>query len=234
MPIYDRSQATKSGWAQVRAALVSFVGTVTKVEVGQWGGQLFDENGNPVAPREFLEITNENVEVLETSEELSMDIEGEPFTFRVNCSASDGSFWVDEFLASADKFKILLPDGLVGKRITWKKVTKKGRIPKFDSSNLVIAGIGEAAVKKKVAILAKVEIPTVSSTDDPMELAAELAVGKTEAQFRSAIGLDQRFAGHQLLPLAKMGAVTDALVKEGRLVIVKEGNKMVYQRPEGG
>ena len=64
-----------------------------------------------------------------------------------------------------------------------------------------------------------------------MELACELAVGKTEAQFRSAISLSPKFVSSPLLPIAKAGLVTAALLKEGKLVEVKEGNKTIYRRP---
>ncbi|KKK75878.1 hypothetical protein LCGC14_2869300, partial [marine sediment metagenome] len=68
--------------------------------------------------------------------------------------------------------------------------------------------------------------------EDQMVMAIELAVGKTEAQFKSAISVDERFAQSQLLSLAKAGMVTLSLVKEGKLVQVGEGAKAVYQLPE--
>jgi hypothetical protein len=64
-----------------------------------------------------------------------------------------------------------------------------------------------------------------------MAIAEELAVGKTEAQFRTAISLDPRLAGNSILSLAKAGAVTSALVKEGKLKEVKAGGKTLYARP---
>jgi hypothetical protein len=220
MPIWNKEEARSGGWAQVREALVSFEGTVTKVEEGQWGGLLVDDEGKPRPPREYWEITNENIHVLETTEPLDMDIEGEDFTFRVNMSEFSGSFWVEKFLDSADKFKILLPDGIVGKRVTWRKETLEAKNPKFNSTNYVIAGIGEATDPE-------VTPQESTSEEDLLELAAKIAVGKTESQFRMALTLEPKFAGSPLLTLAKAGALTEALIAEGRLV--KEGEK--YQLP---
>ena len=246
MPLTDKSKAKESGFAQVRAAMQSFEGDVVAAEFGQWGGKLIDEEtGKILPPREFLEIETVNVKVLEVTEELVMAID--EWNFRVNCSDFIGSFWVEEFLESADRAKLLIPDNLVGKRIRWRKVTleavdNKGvRKPKFDATNFVIdAVLGEAGTpppaSPKVIASAQaeevaVEPAQVAPAEDPMEIACELAVGKTEPQFRSAISLHPSFVGSQLLPLAKAGAITQALVKEGRLVEVTEGNKTIYQKP---
>ncbi len=244
-PLTDRSQAKESGFAQVRAALQKFEGTVTSAEFGQWGGTLVDDNGKPVPPKEFLEVETTEVEVLEVTEELAMSID--EWNFRVNCSDFEGSFWVESFLESADKFKIQIPDELVGKRIVFEKVTlesfdKKGNpTPKFNATNFVIAGVKKTAqaapkvvVKNPAPAVEEVEVePDVGSgAIDPMEAALTLAVGKTEAQFRTAISLDPQFVGNPLLPLAKAGAITTALVNEGKLIVVKEGNKDIYKLPE--
>lgn len=239
MPLTDRKQARESGFAQVRAALQKFKGTVISAEFGQWGGQLFNEDGQPLPPREFLEITCTDVEVLEVTEELVMPIE--EWGFRVNCSDFKGSFWVDKFLESADKYKLLIPDDLVGKIVTWDKVTLVARDPKYNSTNYVIAGVevSKAAprVVKPEAPVAPVEVAeeeaeAAKEAVDPMDIALELAVGKTEAQFRTAVSLDPQFIKSPLLALAKAGAITQALVNDGKLVIVKEGNKEVYQKPK--
>lgn len=252
MPLYDREQARKGGFAQVREALQSFEGDVVRAEDGEWGGQRFDNDGNPLPKREYFEVECINNVPLEVTEELTMDIT-ESFSFRVNMSEWDGSFWVDEFLASADKVKILLPDGLIGKRVVWKKVIKtwdiKGEVITY--ANFIIAEVKKAqgpaprVVPKTaqapatIAAPAKVEVPAEeaeveASTPavDPMEVAMELAVGKTEAQFRMAIGLNPAFAGSPLLSLAKSGAITQSLVNDGKLTLVKEGNKEVYQKVE--
>ena len=252
MPLTDRKQARESGFAQVREAMVSFVGDVVGAEFSQWGGKLIDEEtGKPIPPREFLEISCVNVEVLEVTEELAMAID--EWNFRVNCSDFKGSFWVEEFLASADEHKILIPDGLIGKRITWRKVTleavdgKGVRKPKFDSTNFIIDKIEEAPkaapkITPKVTPVEEVaegaeevdETYEAAKADqgDPMEIALGLAVDKTETQFRSAISLHPQFVNSPLLPLAKAGAITQALVKDGKLVEVQEGNKTIYKRPE--
>ena len=222
MPLTRREDAKESGFAQVREALQSFEGDVVAAEFGQWGGTLVDpDTGKPIPPREFLEVHCVNVKVLTVTEELAMAID--EWNFRVNCSDFIGSFWVEKFLESADRAKLLIPDDLVGKRVTWTKVTleavdgKGVRKPKFDATNFIIDKIG--AVKETTApqVVASPAQP-VEPPEDPMEVALELAVGKTEAQFRSAISLHPSFVGSQLLPLAKAGAITQALVKEGKLV----------------
>jgi hypothetical protein len=248
-PITDRSKAKEGGFAQVRSALLKFKGDVDSAEFGKWGGKLVDDDGKPIAPREFLEIHSVNNEVLEVTEELSMDITAE-HTFRENCSDFKGSFWMDKFLESVEKFGILIPEGLIGKRITWEKavleaVNKDGTPnPKYNSTNYVIVAVespSTAKVATKVVTPAvtkatpkteSAEVPAVvAPAIDPMEIAANLAVGKTEAQFKTAISLDPNFANSPLLPLAKAGMITLALVNDKKLIIVEQGNKKVYQKP---
>lgn len=240
MPITDRSQLKAGGFAQVRAALLKFEGDVTRAEFDQWGGKLLDEDGNPLPPREFLEVECTNNTVLEVSEDLSMDIE-ERFSFRVNCATATGSPW-DIFLESADKAKLLVPDDFVGKRIIWKKVEVPGSEPKYTTNIFVIDKVKTATVVKSAPkVVAKAapapvkevaaeeeEVETTSGTIDPMQAAMVLAVGKTEQQFRTAIGLDPTFQNSPLLPMAKAGVITQALVNEGKLVLAD--NK--YQLPE--
>ena len=125
MPLTDRKQAKDGGFAQVRGALQKFKGTVDSAEFDKWGGKLVDDDGKPVPPREFLEVSCSGVEVLEVTEELSMEVT--EWNFRVNCSDFNGSFWVDKFLESADRFKLQIPEGLIGKRITWEKVTREAK-----------------------------------------------------------------------------------------------------------
>jgi len=255
MPLTDRSQAQESGFAQVKAALQKFKGTVTKAEFGKWGGKLVDDEGKPLPPKEFLEINTTDIEVLEVTEELSMAVD--EWNFRVNCSDYKGSFWVERFLESADKFKLLVPDDLVGKRITWEKVTLeatgKDGVPKpqFNSTNYVIVAMeGAVAAAKpkviaKVAPVARVAVPAATPDPftapvvaqeapvqpDPMNEALKLAIGKTEAQFRTAVTLNPLFMNSPLLALAKSGAITLSLVHDGKLVVVKQGTKDVYALP---
>jgi len=233
MPLTDRSQAKEGGWAQVREALVSFEGDVKGAEFDQWGGQLFDEEGKKRPPKEFLEIQCDNVEVLEVTEELTMNITD--MNFRVNCSDFKGSFWIDEFLASADEHKIIVPQGLIGKRLVFKKKTlvaknKDGSDnPKYNSTNYVIVGVKGSKSAVQPTTQPTPEVPSEPATPpgDPMVVAANIAVGKTEAQFKTAIALEPSFVGSPLLSLAKTGMLTQALVSEGRLVLGEDGK---YQK----
>jgi len=252
-PLLDRNKAKEGGFAQVREALIAFDGDVVEVnsrgdktEFATWGTSL-DDSGKPKAPKEFLQIVCVNVVPTEVTEDLSMDIT-EGWTFRVNCSDFKGSFWVDAFLESADKFKIQIPEGMIGKRLSFRKKTleaknKNGTVdPKFNSTNFIIIGFAgntpTVAAKSKPATQstlplqetpAPASVPTPVSQIDYMEIARNLAVGKTEQQFRSAIGLDPNFANSPLLPLAKAGAITQSLVSEGKLKVVQQGSKQVYQ-----
>ena len=258
-PLTDRSQAKDSGFAQVRSALSKFKGTVASAEFGIWGGELIDPNtGKKKAPREFLEVTSVDVEVLEVTEDLSMEID--EWNFRVNCSEYNGSFWVDKFLASADEHKVQIPEGLVGKVVTWVKDSityefKDGNTGKAESFVIesIEDGATPVATKPKPAVkpkATKAAAPATEAVDeeaakeaaeepagetevvDQMEMAIELAVGKTEAQFKSAISVDERFAQSPLLSLAKAGMVTLSLVNESKLVKVGEGAKATYALPE--
>lgn len=245
MPLTDRSQAKKGGFQQVREALVKFEGTVTNAEFGQWGGTLIRDDGKPAPPREFLEISCEDVEVLEVTEELSMPID--EWNFRINCSDYEGSFWVDKFLESADRNKIQIPDELIGKRIIWEKVdfefTRKDGT-EVNAPNFVIAEVkGENKAAKPAPKVVSKEAKTSepeevtpeaaeSSSKDPMDVAFEEAIGKTEAQFRTAITTNPLFINSPLLSMAKAGVLTQAWVNDGKLALVKEGNKEVYRVPD--
>lgn len=231
MPLTDRSQAKDGGFAQVREALKKFKGLVTGCEWGKWGGELIDEKtGLAKPPREFLEITCEDVVILESSEEISMDI-SELFTFRENCSDYKGSFWVERFLESADKFKILIPDGLVGKIVTWEKVTleaydKKGNPkPEFNSTNFIIIGIENAGASKPKTSKPKELVPEGGAVappalTDPMVVVQALAIGKTEGELKSAIEIAPALIGTPVHPMAKAGIITQALLGEGKLALV--------------
>lgn len=237
-PLTDRKQAKESGFAQVREALQSFEGDVVSAEFGQWGGTLIDEDGNPIPPKEFLEVSCVNVKVLTVSEELAMPID--EWSFRVNCSDFKGSFWVEDFLESADKAKLLIPDDLTGKRIVFVKVSRTWDIRGKDVTytNFVIGSIkGAAGATPQVVAPAPSKgapavVPVAQPAEaDPMEIALDLAVDKTETQFRSAISLHPSFVNSPLLPLAKAGAITKSLVEQGKLVEVTEGNKTIYKKP---
>lgn len=232
MPLTKREEARESGFAQVREAMQSFAGDVVSAEFGLWGGKLIDEDtGKPIPPKEFLEVTCTNVEVLETTEELAFV--PDEWNFRVNCSDYKGSFWVEDFLASADRAKLLIPDDLSGKRILWKKATRswdiKGKPVSY--TNFIIDKVSEGRAQPTPQVVDAPQAGTAQPAEDPMVIACNLAVDKTETQFRSAISLHPKFVGSPLLSLAKAGAITKALVDEGKLVEVQEGNKTVYAKP---
>lgn len=230
-PIIDKKEAKESGFAQVRAALQSFEGDVVSAEWGQWGGQLIDpDTGQPIPPKEFLEVSCTGVKVLTVSEELAMPID--EWNFRVNCSDFKGSFWVEDFLESADKAKLLIPDDLIGKRIVWTKVTRswdiKGKV--VDYSNFVIGKVTGASGTAPVVVGPEdpgMPKPEATPVTDPMEIAVDLASGKTETQFRSAASLHPAFVGTPFLAMAKGGLMTASLVEEGRLVLGADGK---YQK----
>lgn len=245
MPIFDRNQAKESGFAQVRGALEKFKGDVVNVRVDEYPPSRGDD-GRPMPGAEYMEIELVNVEVLEVNEELSMPIE--EWNFRITCSPYNGSFWVDYFLASADKFKIQLPEGLKGKRVTfhrvqWEFTRKNGEVVR--NSNFVIAGIEGSTTSATPApkVVSKTSEPTGTEEApaaeeageptpvDPMAIARDTAIGKTEAQFKTAIATNPIFANSPLLSMAKSGMITKALVDEGKLVLVKQGKSEVYQLP---
>lgn len=216
MPITDRTQAKEGGFAQVREALLKFKGDVTDVQWGQWGGQLVGDDGKKRPARDFMEITTTNNEVLESTEPLSMDIT-EKFQIRINCSDFKGSFWIDMFLASADAHKVLIPDGLKKKRVTFEKQTLENENPKYNKTDYVIAGVEEIKEQAKPA----------NQAVDPMAFIAQLAAGKTDAELQAAIDKAPELMGSQVLPLAKSGMLVQALIKEGKLKLV-DGK---YQKP---
>lgn len=158
-----------------------------------------------------------------------MDI-SERYSFRINMSEYSGSFWVDAFLESADENKVLLPDGLEGKRVTFKKVTLEGSEPKFNVTNYVIdkVAVKTAKVVKPTGLAVATAQPDTMAAD-PMALALDLAIGKTEAQFKSAASLHPALVGNPLLPLIKSGLASQALITDGKMVLGEDGT---YQRVE--
>ena len=271
MPITNSAEAKEGGFAQVREALVAFEGDVveqdargSKTEFATWGGTAINpDTGLPFPPKEYLQVVCTNVVVTESVEAVTMDI-SEGWTFRVNCSDFKGSFWIDAFLASADKFKVQIPAGLIGKRIGFRKVVleakpkKDGTVNhKFDATGFVITSVvAKGAVSPKAVVkpaatnqaalpiqnsapaattppttAAEGMVDTTSApSTDPMVVALELAVGKTEQQFRSAVALHPLFVNSPLLAIAKSGAITQTLVNDHKLQLVVEGNKSVYRK----
>jgi len=237
MPVTDRSQAKSGGWQQVRAAIQSFEADVTNAEFGEWGQSVFE--GERKKPKEFFEITTTNVNVLEVSEPLAF--EPEEFNFRINCSDYNGSFWIDAFLGKADELKLAIPDDIIGKRVRFKKeafayevtdrqTKEKKSGTKFDwVIDAVLGDAGSPSSPSPVSSSGSAPTPTASNVDPMIEM-LELAVGKTENQFRSAVGLNPAFPDY-LKSLAKAGAITETFIKEGKLTLVKDGNKEVYQKP---
>ena len=246
MPLYDKSKAKDTGgFAQVREALTEFEGDVTEVVEGIYPPKLDDE-GQPIPQKEYVDIFTVKNVILKSTEPLSMDITGK-FNFRVSCSESKNSFWVDKFLASVDKAKLLMPDGLKGKRIVFVKATQVAKNPQFNYTSFIISSVkGEASVgANPTPASAQIQgaapaiqgnaqpasTPVSSPSEDPMVVACDLAVGKTEQQFRSAVGLHPAFVNSPFLSLAKAGAITQSLVNEGKLKVVTMGNKQVYAKP---
>ena len=256
MVITNRAEAKEGGFAQVRAALVAFEGDVVAKDArgnetgfAQWGTEVDPATGLPKPPKEFLQIVCVNVVPTEVKEDLTMDI-SEGWTFRVNASDFKGSFWMEAFLLSAEKNKILIPEGLIGKRIQFKQFTleavdSKGVAkPKFNSTNFIIEKVvGNAgampvtpptatpvATPAPASVPANAPAPVAGESVDPMVVLADLAVGKTEAQLRSAAAMHPLFKESALLPLIKAGAVTGSLVTEKKLVLVDQGGKKVYQK----
>jgi hypothetical protein len=148
-PVTNRSQAKEGGFGQVRESLIAFEADVVAQDArgnttgfDKWGARTGDD-GKVQQPKEFLQIATVNVLATEFSEELSMDI-SEGWTFRVNCSDYKGSFWIDAFLESADRAKLQIPEGLIGKRILFKRFTLEAKNrdgsanPKFNSTNFRI------------------------------------------------------------------------------------------------
>jgi len=213
LPITKREDAKEGGFAQVREALQRFKGLCTGATFDTWGGQLIDADGKKLPPREYLELSFTGVEVLETTAELNMDI-SEEFSVRINCSDFKGSFWVEMFLASTDKLKLVVPDGLKNKVLTLLKETLEAEDPKYNATNWVIVGVEEAGSAKP-----KTEAPKVEAqATDPTNAILELAVGKTEEELKAAIS--ETLNGHPMLPLAEAGLLTQALVNAGKLALV--------------
>ncbi len=247
MPVYKKEEAKSGGFQQVREAIQAFEGDVSKVEEGQWGGQLVDDKGKPRPPKGYFEIETTNNIVIEATEDLSMDI-AEKFSFRINMSEYLGSFWVVAFLESADRNKVLLPDGLKGNRVMFRKMTLEGSEPKFNVTNFVIDKVVKKTVTAPKIVAKTVAKPTIAkpvitlrvsqpqaaenasvAEDNTMELALSLAIGKTEQQFRSAAGLHPKLIGSQLLPLIKAGLASQALIADGKMILGEDGK---YQKVE--
>lgn len=232
MAITKKEDAVESGFAQVREALQSFEGDVVAADFDVWGTGGIGDDGKPLEPKEYFEIKCINVKVLTVKEELSMAIT--EWNFRVNCSAAKGSFWVDAFLDSADKAGVLIPEGIIGKRIRWTQRTMSWDIGgrKVDYTNFIIGEIlGDSDSAPIKTPEAQQDVPVSPPVEDPMAIACDLAVGKTETQFRSAIALHLSFIGTPLLTLAKDGAITKTLVDQGMLKVVDEDGKEVYRKP---
>lgn len=220
MPITKREDAKEGGFAQVREALQRFKGLCIDAIFDKWGGQLVDDDGKKLQPREYLELSFIGTEVLEATEELNMDI-SEEWSVRINCSDFKNSFWVDMFLVSADKFKLLVPTDLKNKVLTMEKQTLEANDPQYNSTSWVIVGVEEPIAGTAKAI--KTEAPTQAA--DPSSAILELALGKTDEELKAAIS--EALKGHPMLPLAESGLLTQALVGGGKLVLV-DGK---YQKP---
>lgn len=204
-----REEAKNSGgFAQVRKALNIFEGTVLDAQFGQWD-----------AGREYIEITTGDNIPIEVTEDLDMDITSK-YNFRINCSESPRSFYIADFLEACDKLKLIVPDDLIGKRIRWRKVRREASKPEFSTENFIPETVLGSDLLVQAPSLQPVATPQAEKAEfDPIQAMLSLAVGKTEKQFRTAVSLDPRFQGSPLLAMAKMGAVTETFIKEGKLIL---------------
>lgn len=232
MPITRSDEAKEGGFTQVREALQSLEMDVVAADYGDWG----DSQKYGKGPQEFLSLDGENVVVLESTEELSMDISQE-YNLRINCSDYKGSFWVEHFIPSCEAHKLILPDSrigdpgnLIGKRLAFKKVameyqTKDGGGVKND---YVVVGVKE--IKKGTS---KVDAPAPTEASTEEELAGvviDLADGKTAAQFKSAASLNTSLRGSPLLPMIQSGELVQGLIDDGLLVVEEVNGRTVYKK----
>ncbi len=169
--------------------------------------------------REFLEIKSVDNIPVEVTEPLDMDI-GQEFNFRINASESSTSFYIADFLEACDKLKLLVPDGLVGRRLRWVKVRREAKKVEFSTENYVPSAVlGEHDTKPYFdSVYGKAE-PVATEAPDLLGEMLALAVGKTEKQFRTAVTLNPKLVGSPLLALAKMGAITQSFITGGQLTL---------------
>lgn len=228
MPVTKTEDLKEGGFAQVREVLQKFKGKVTSAPFDLWGGQLVDPaTGKSRPPREYFELNFTDVEVLEATDELSMDI-SEQWSVRINCSAVKNSFWGKMFLPSAEANKIVVPDGFPGKILTMEKQTYEADDAAFNKTDWVVVAVeegGNPAPKTKAAKAETTIAPT--ATVDPMAFITELAIGKSEDELKTAIAGAKELQGSPVLPLAKTGMITQQLVNDGKLALV-DGK---YQKP---
>lgn len=242
MPVFRTEDAQPAGWKQTREATVAFEGDVIGTVIDSWGGTALGDDGRPLPPSEYFEIKCANTHILEVSEPLEMDVEGKEFSFRLNTNPSENSFWVSMFIESAERNGILLPDGLAGKRIEFRKKTMEWNLKDGGSRSktdfVIERVIGQATpiqvtpAPQGATVATPPPLATSPAPDngDVMVTVMELADGKTEAQFVSAASLHPFFQDSPFLALAKAGALTSTLVKEGKLTLVEQGGSQVYKK----
>lgn len=206
--IYNAENAVEMDYKVIRDNLTSFEATVIGLEEGEWGGTEIDEEGNVKPPKMFVEFICDDVKLVSSNVPVELP---STYKFRINPSQYKNSFWVGAFLKSATANNISLPDGIIGKRVVFTKVP-----------------FGEGKYVSTNFIIEKVIDGNAPSTDvDPEEL-INLAVGKTEAQFRQAAQLNTKWSGNTaLITNIKLGKTTADYVASGVLVVGDDG---VYQR----
>mgnify|MGYP003145334524 CR=1 FL=1 len=257
-PITNKADAKKNGWAQTREAVTEFKGLVTSAGFDQWGGVLFDDNGNPKPPREFLEVkTTDNI-VIAATEDPSMDITSE-YNFRANCSDFEGSWWVEDFLDASGKLNILIPEGLQGKVVTFRKVLREAINGKgvhnaqFDVRNYVPVAIEDApvvAAAPPAPAAAPVPVPAAPPAEPPAPPVPVVAPVEADAQSAApatgddlldiALGLaigntDAAFKNAAGLHPKLVNSPLLPLIKAGAVIqtFVKEGKIVVGQNEAG-
>lgn len=176
-------------------AVTKVVGTIeAQPKFGTW-----DKGGD------YIEFTLVDAEVIES--ESPVILKDDIFNFRVNYKPGKNSKW-DKFIVKPfEKLGIELPGGLIGKRVTFERKTISYGEVKAGKE----FGDFKAGDKIESTEYTPVEIEGgAADAKDYMAMALELANGKTEAQFKTAILTD---ATLRKVPEIKDGAKSGALVK---------------------
>ena len=186
MVVYNSKDAVEGGWQQVRSAMTKFACIVVGIEEGTWGGKLVDDDGERITPRQYLEFKCINLQPMEVTEPLTMDVAGKEYSFRINTSDAKNSFWIQKFVASAERLGLLLPEGIINQQVVFGKETMFGKNektgemqPKYDSTNFVIISVAPVGVAAAPAMVAPpapplaVAVPmTVAPVAPPIPVAA--------------------------------------------------------------
>lgn len=213
-PIFKSEDAKKPvGYKEIREALEEFEADVLSVEIGKWTESKYGKKST----QEYFDFELSNLKVLKTNMPLPETLP-DPFNFRVNCSETVGSWWIEEFVKGCiEKLKITFPEDVQGKRATFKRAARAFEITrnkvkeKVVTSNFIIT---------KISGIVKTD--TKVEEKDLNLLALELLNGKTEAQFLMNARLNPLFTGTPVLESIKSGEFLARMVAEGK--VKKEGD----------